>query len=227
MRKSHLRGGAFAALALLVTLCFASEPAGARQKKEKTQPGVDDHFVGIMDPNKQVKMSDPLWERYLYAGKKQLERRDIAKAQDYYWAADYEFQDFVKENPKATLNQVALNTLSTAFSLGGDVFYEDPNPTVVRDEPPAFPQAIEADEQRRVDAQKKKLDAELADFDDKHKNFDGGARLRLLHLRRMIQFTNDMMPACKKLLGPDDEITRQVTVINENLVAEYKDLAGE
>ena len=58
-------------------------------------------------------------------------------------------------------------------------------------------------EKAEVEAQLKKLSAAQIDFDKKHPDFDGGARLRLVHLRRRIEFCNMLLPVVRKMFGPN------------------------
>ena len=82
-------------------------------------------------------------------------------------------------------------------------------------------------EKAEVDAQLKKLSAAQIDFDKKHPDFDGGARLRLVHLRRRIEFCNVLLPVVRKMFGANDPVTRTAQEAFDSDSAEYKDVANE
>jgi hypothetical protein len=198
----------------------------AQAKKEKDIPGISDHFKGIMSPENRPKMSDPLWERYFYAGKKALERLDISLAQRYFWAGAFSFTDLVKSSPNANMNDLARYILQSTVGLSGDVFFQDANPGARLNTPVEFKQPIEPNDEQRVDAELKKLAQAEADFDKDHPEFDGGARLRLIHLRRRMEFSLMMLPVLQQLFGTDDGITKSVAQHSKSDVSEYQDLTG-
>ena len=90
-----------------------------------------------------------------------------------------------------------------------------------------YPQALEPDEQPRVDAEMKKLLDEQSTFDAKHPDFDGGARLRMIHLRRRIEFSQRLLPVVTHLFGTDDGITRLVKEALGSDTDEYRDVSSE
>lgn len=216
-------------LAAMLACSFQISAVDAKTKKVK-QPkpveGVSDVFRGINSAD-QVKMTDPLWERYAYAGKRALEKNDIGLAQQYYWASCFELEDLSKDPKSVQFDENAKNVLTSMISLSNDVFFQDPNPANIRDVPALFPQPILPDEQTRVDAAMKALNQKQKDFDASHPGYDGGARLRMIHLRRRLDFSTRMMPVMKAFFGTDDGITRLVTQINTTDSGEFGDMSSQ
>jgi hypothetical protein len=227
MEETMKAGIDLAALLLLGLLGSASCLNAAQAKKDGTIEGVNEKFVGIMDPDKQVKKSDPLWERYFYAGKTQLERRDIAQAQKYYWAGAFALADWLAQNPGAKLNYVARFTLEDALAMSGDVMFQDADSSTVRDDPPAFPQEIQPADAAKIEAEQKRMSDEQSSFDTEHQTYDGGARLRMVHLRRRMDFAGPLLPLIARQLGTTDDLTKQLTLITMSDNSEFKDLSQQ
>jgi hypothetical protein len=205
-----------------------SQPTDAHKNKgPNSVEGVNEQFKGIMSPANEVTMSDPLWMRYAYAGKKDLERRDIDAAQKYMWASSYALEDQLKKEPKTHLSNVARNLLIDVFALSNDVFFQDPHSTNIQDTPPPFPQPLQASETSRVDAEIQKMAEEQKTFDKAHPDFDGGARLRMVHLRRRIEFSNKMLPLILQIVGQDDGLTQTIREIITNDSSEFKEISTQ
>jgi hypothetical protein len=215
-------------MSILFALAIMTMPADARKHKDPdVTPGVNDQFQGIMSPRNQPTMTDPLWERYAFAGKRMLERRDIEMSQRFYWAACFELEDVARLGIIKTFDDTARNQLTDMFALSNDVFFQDPHPADISDTPAAFAQKVETDEKPRVDAEMGKLLDEQNSFDKKHPNFDGGARLRMTHLRRRIEFETRLLPLMIKLLGADDTVTSIVRDHLNNDTREMKDVSTQ
>jgi len=226
--------GLLCAVLMVASLSLAGQAKKKQQTdtsdnavKNKTTPGVNDRFKGIMNPANQVTMSDPLWERYAYAGKKALERHDIESAQRYYWASCFQLEDLAAKTPDTKVNDVGKTTLSDALALSNDVFFQDANASMINEDMPTFPQPLLTGDATRVDAEQATLVESQSDFDKQHPDFDGGARLRMVHLRRRIEFCSRLKPVVTKLFSDDRDIVNQVNYAYDSDTREYKDISTE
>lgn len=200
--------------------------------------------IDIKSAEFKVKSSAPLWAQYGYTGKKELERHDIAQAQRFFWAAVLKLQQVAKDHPHSKIHWEGREVVADMIALSNDVFFQDPNPAFIKPLPltssrvPAnagsflqvssipsvvLPHADSAS----VDAVQKDLIARQALFNASHTTFDGGALLRLMHLRQRIAFLQDLAAALQNLLGATDPLTKQANQLLGGDLSEFKDLSTQ